>query len=185
LQRGFELLIDAILAPHDLPLASGLTTAALTAGVSPEGESASPRVSGVADSPGARARPAHPDPEAYDVATRTYLLTQAAPAGPRLYDRLARDHHADFRRPLRGTIRSGRAWPVRAGQLCRIVTVEGPQVADFNAWHLHNPRERFWASRTKQLHRAHVTTGDRLWSTLPYLRPMATITNDTLQYGTM
>jgi uncharacterized protein YcgI (DUF1989 family) len=73
-------------------------------------------------------------------------------------------------------IRSGRAWPVRAGQLCRIVTVEGPQVADFNAWHLHNPRERFWASRTKQLHRAHVTTGDRLWSTLPYLRPMATIT---------
>jgi uncharacterized protein YcgI (DUF1989 family) len=80
-------------------------------------------------------------------------------------------------------IRSGRAWPVRAGQLCRIVTLEGPQVADFNAWHLHNPRERFWASRTKQLHRAHVTTYDRLWSTLPYLRPMATITNDTLEYG--
>ena len=56
-------------------------------------------------------------------------------------------------------------------------------MADFNAWHLHNPRERFWASRTKQLHRAHVTTHDRLWSTLPYLRPMATITNDTVQYG--
>jgi hypothetical protein len=80
-------------------------------------------------------------------------------------------------------IRSGRAWPVRAGQLCRIVVIEGPQVADFNCWSLHNPRERFWAARTKQLHRAHVTTLDRLWSTLPYLRPMLTITNDTIQYG--
>ncbi len=80
-------------------------------------------------------------------------------------------------------IRSGKAWPVLAGQLCRIVVIEGPQVADFNCWHLHNPRERFWAARTKQLHRSHVTTYDRLWSTLPYLRPMLTITNDTIAYG--
>ena len=33
-------------------------------------------------------------------------------------------------------IRSGKAWPVMAGQLCRIVVVEGAQVADFNAWNL-------------------------------------------------
>jgi uncharacterized protein len=80
-------------------------------------------------------------------------------------------------------IRSGRAWTVRAGQLCRIVAIEGPQVGDLNLWNLHNPRERFWASRTRQLHRAHVSTFDRLWSTLPYLRPMATITADTIDYG--
>ncbi len=80
-------------------------------------------------------------------------------------------------------IRSGKAWPVRAGQLCRIVVIEGPQVADFNCWNLHNPRERFWASRTKQLYRAHVTTHDRLWSTPPWFRPMLTITNDTVRYG--
>jgi uncharacterized protein YcgI (DUF1989 family) len=80
-------------------------------------------------------------------------------------------------------IRSGRAWPVRAGQLCRVVTIEGPQVADFNAWHLHNPRERFWAARTRQLESTHLTTFNRLWSTLPYLRPMLTITNETIQYG--
>ena len=49
--------------------------------------------------------------------------------------------------------RSGRAWPVRAGQLFRIVAVEGPQVADLNVWSLANPRERFWASRTRQLTR--------------------------------
>src|SRR5438094_9404418 len=79
--------------------------------------------------------------------------------------------------------RSGRAWPVRAGQIFRIVAVEGPQVADLNVWNLANPRERFWASRTRQLHQAHVTTFDRLWSCLPYLRPMLTITGDTVRYG--
>ena len=61
-------------------------------------------------------------------------------------------------------IRSGYAWPVRAGSVVRIVTVEGPQVCDLNLWSLHNPRERFWAARTRQLQGAHVTTFDRLWS---------------------
>jgi uncharacterized protein YcgI (DUF1989 family) len=76
--------------------------------------------------------------------------------------------------------RSGYAWPVRAGQVFRLVAVDGPQVGDLNLWNLHNPRERFWASRTRQLQGAHVTALDRLWSCLPYLRPMATITADTL-----
>jgi len=79
--------------------------------------------------------------------------------------------------------RSGRAWPVRAGQIFRILALEGPQVADLNVWNLANPRERFWASRSRQLHQAHVSTFDRLWSCLPYLRPMLTITADTVQYG--
>lgn len=82
-------------------------------------------------------------------------------------------------------IRSGRAWEVPAGYLCRIVvTPAGPQVGDLNVWNRSNPRERLWASRTRQLQSAHVTTYDRLWSTLPYLRPLLTITNDTLaDYG--
>ncbi|CDR99475.1 hypothetical protein, partial [Sporisorium scitamineum] len=51
-------------------------------------------------------------------------------------------------------------------------------------WSLHNPRERFWASRTRQLQRAHVSIFDRLWSCLPYLRPLCTITSDSLaNYG--
>lgn len=79
--------------------------------------------------------------------------------------------------------RSGLAWPLRAGQIVRIVAVEGPQVADLNVWSLTNPRERFWAARTRQLHQAHLTTFDRLWSCLPYLRPLLTITADTIQYG--
>ena len=99
------------------------------------------------------------------------------------YGRLGRD--TESRSPVDQFVvpmRSGKAWPVLAGQICRIVVVEGAQVADFNAWNLNNPRERFWAARTKQLHRAHVSTFDRLWSCLPYLRPMLTITGDTVDY---
>lgn len=77
-------------------------------------------------------------------------------------------------------IRTGRAWRVKAGQVFRIVAPEGPQVGDFNIWNGHNPRERLWAARTRQLQAAHVTTFDRLWSTLPYLRPLVTITADSL-----
>ena len=56
-------------------------------------------------------------------------------------------------------------------------------MADLNVWNLTNPRERFWASRSRQLHQAHVSTFDRLWSCLPYLRPMLTIVADTIQFG--
>lgn len=81
-------------------------------------------------------------------------------------------------------IRSGRAWTVPAGHVCRVTTIEGAQVADMNFWNLHDPRERMWAARTRQLQAAHVTEFDRLWSTLPFLRPMLTITGDSLRnYG--
>lgn len=80
-------------------------------------------------------------------------------------------------------VRSGRAWQVPAGHVCRLEIVEGPQVLDLNLWNAHNPRERFWASRTRQFHGAHVTTGHRLWSTLPFLRPLATIVADSIAYG--
>ncbi|MDV2078000.1 urea carboxylase-associated family protein [Marinobacter xestospongiae] len=81
-------------------------------------------------------------------------------------------------------MRDGLAWTVPAGHVFRVRITDGPQVGDFNMWSLHNPRERMWASRTRQLQRAHISTYDRLWSTLPYLRPMATIIDDTLaNYG--
>ena len=81
-------------------------------------------------------------------------------------------------------IRTGRAWRVAAGQVFRIVAPEGPQVGDLNIWNGHDPRERLWAARSRQLQAAHVTTFDRLWSTLPFLRPLVTITADSLaDYG--
>ena len=76
--------------------------------------------------------------------------------------------------------RTGRAWQVRAGQIFRITTIEGPQVADLNLWSAEDPTEHLWSSRTRQLQAAHVTTFDRLWSTLPSLRPMVTIIDDTV-----
>ncbi|WCB96337.1 hypothetical protein DSM104299_05094 [Baekduia alba] len=80
-------------------------------------------------------------------------------------------------------VRTGHAWHVKAGQVCRVSTPEGPQVGDFNFFNAHNPRERLWAARTRQIQAAHVTTYDRLWSNLPYLRPILTITGDSIDYG--
>lgn len=81
-------------------------------------------------------------------------------------------------------IRSGRAWEAPAGCIVRLSTPEGPQVGDLNVWHYDNPRERFWAARTRQLHASHVTVYDRLWSCLPFLRPLCTIIGDSLSdYG--
>ena len=116
------------------------------------------------------------------------VIYEAKPGSPLQADRALYERLADTgrRRLVERFVvprRSGRAWPVRAGQIFRIVVVEGAQVADLNVWNLANPRERFWASRTRQLHQAHLSTFDRLWSCLPYLRPMLTITADTVQYG--
>ncbi|XP_063216213.1 uncharacterized protein LOC134527450 [Bacillus rossius redtenbacheri] len=79
--------------------------------------------------------------------------------------------------------RSARTWTVRRGELCRISVVEGSQVGDVNFWNLHNPKERFYSGKTRQLHSTHLTTYDRLWSNLPYLRPMATVVADSIKYG--
>ena len=78
--------------------------------------------------------------------------------------------------------RDGRAFEVPAGHLFRIVSIEGPQVGDLNLWNSANLSERFYSGKTRALHATHVSTGDRLWSSIPWLRPMATITHDTLDW---
>ena len=78
--------------------------------------------------------------------------------------------------------REGRAFDVPAGHFFRIVSIEGPQVGDLNLWSAGNLAERFFSGKTRALNATHVTTGSRLWSTLPYLRPMATVTHDTLAW---
>ncbi len=69
---------------------------------------------------------------------------------------------------------------VLAGSFFRIVSVEGAQVGDLNLWNANDLSERFYSGKTRALHGAHVTTGERLWSSFPALRPMATIVEDTL-----
>jgi uncharacterized protein YcgI (DUF1989 family) len=71
---------------------------------------------------------------------------------------------------------------VAAGHFFRITSIEGPQVGDLNLWADDNLGECFYSGKTRALHGTHVNTGDRLWSSFPYLRPMATITHDTLDW---
>ena len=111
-----------------------------------------------------------PPPPAYD----------PIPIDTALYEGIAETGTGDGQRTTVESfvipIRSGRAWKVKAGQVCRISTPEGAQVGDLNVWNANNPRERFWAARTRQLQQSHVKVYDRLWSCLPYLRPMVTVT---------
>lgn len=76
--------------------------------------------------------------------------------------------------------REGGAFEVRAGEIFRITCREGPQVGDLNLWNAHDLREHFFSGKTRAFHGTHLTAGHRLWSTLPFLRPLATLTHDTL-----
>lgn len=71
---------------------------------------------------------------------------------------------------------------VPKGHFFRIVSVEGSQVGDLNLWNANDLNERFYSGKTRQLHASHLTRGDRLWSNLPSMRAMATITYDTLEW---
>jgi uncharacterized protein YcgI (DUF1989 family) len=78
--------------------------------------------------------------------------------------------------------RDAASFRVPAGCFFRIVSIEGPQVGDLNLWNADDIGERFYSGKTRALHGTHLSAGDRLWSNLPYLRPMATITADTLDW---
>jgi uncharacterized protein YcgI (DUF1989 family) len=69
---------------------------------------------------------------------------------------------------------------VAAGHFLRILSVDGPQVGDLNLFNANDLSERFYSGKTRALHGTHVTTGDQLWSSFPTLRPMATVTHDSL-----
>lgn len=78
--------------------------------------------------------------------------------------------------------RDAAAFTAKAGQFFRISSVEGPQVGDLNLFHAHTLQERFYSGKTRALHGTHLTTGERMWSSFPHLRPMATIVEDTLAW---
>lgn len=87
---------------------------------------------------------------------------------------------AEHTETLRVLPRDGGCIEVPAGAFFRIVSVEGPQVGDLNLWNARDLSERFYSGKTRALHGTHLDTGNRLWSGFPQLRPMATITEDTL-----
>lgn len=76
--------------------------------------------------------------------------------------------------------RDAATFTVPAGSFFRISSVEGPQVGDLNLWNAQDLSERFYSGKTRALHGTHLTAGERMWSSFPGMRPMATITEDTL-----
>lgn len=76
--------------------------------------------------------------------------------------------------------RDAKCFSVPAGHFFRISSVDGPQVGDLNLFHAADLNEKFYSGKTRALHGTHITTGQRMWSSFPHLRPMATITHDTL-----
>jgi uncharacterized protein len=101
-----------------------------------------------------------PDMTTYAVARKTMELTDEVIVPPR----------------DAGTFR------VSAGNFFRIVSVDGPQVGDLNLWAADDLSEKFYSGKTRALHGTHLSTGDRMWSGFPHMRPMATITYDTLDW---
>lgn len=65
----------------------------------------------------------------------------------------------------------------------RLSTPLGPQVGDLNIWNAQDPRERFWAARTRQLQGSHLRKGDRLWSCLPFMRPLCGVIRNRCELG--
>lgn len=78
--------------------------------------------------------------------------------------------------------REAGCFSVPAGFFFRIVSLNGPQVGDLNLWNAEDLSERFYSGKTRALHGTHLSTGDSLWSNFPNMRPMATITHDTLDW---
>lgn len=72
---------------------------------------------------------------------------------------------------------------VAAGNLIRLTLPAGAQVADINVWNAGDPNECFDSTRTREIHTSHLTTGDSLWTCMPYVRPILTITGDSINYG--
>lgn len=97
-----------------------------------------------------------------------------------LYDRM----RADMALTASQTVppRDAATLRVPAGSVLRILSVDGPQVGDLNLFAADNLSERFYSGKTRALHGTHITTGDRMWSSFPHLRPMATVIHDSLDW---
>ena len=78
--------------------------------------------------------------------------------------------------------RDAKTFEVKRGEFFRIESIDGPQVGDLNLFNLHNLNEKFYSGKTRALYGTHLSVGDKMFSTFPYLRPLAIITWDTLDW---
>ena len=75
--------------------------------------------------------------------------------------------------------RDARIFNVKSHNFFRIESVEGPQVGDLNLFNAENLDEKFYSGKTRALYGTHISVGDKMFSSFPYLRSLATITWDT------
>ena len=78
--------------------------------------------------------------------------------------------------------RDARCFTVKSGQFFRIECFEGSQVGDLNLFNADNLNEKFYSGKTRALYGTHLSVGDRMYSNFPYLRSMATISWDSLDW---
>ena len=78
--------------------------------------------------------------------------------------------------------RDAKTFEVKKGDFFRIESIEGPQVGDLNIFQANNLEEKFYSGKTRALYGTHLSTGDKMLSSFPYLRSLATITWDTLDW---
>ena len=78
--------------------------------------------------------------------------------------------------------RDAKTFEVKRGQFFRIECIEGPQVGDLNIFKADNLEEKFYSGKTRALYGTHLSTGDKMLSSFPYLRSLTTITWDTLDW---
>tara|TARA_B100000401_G_scaffold390088_1_gene296130 strand:- start:178 stop:1041 length:864 start_codon:yes stop_codon:yes gene_type:complete len=78
--------------------------------------------------------------------------------------------------------RDAKTFKVKSHSFFRIESVEGPQVGDLNIFQADNLNEKFYSGKTRALYGTHISVGDKMFSSFPYLRSLATITWDTLDW---
>ena len=78
--------------------------------------------------------------------------------------------------------RDAKTFYVKSSNFFRIESVEGPQVGDLNIFQADNLDEKFYSGKTRALFGTHISVGDKMFSSFPYLRSLATITWDTLDW---
>lgn len=76
--------------------------------------------------------------------------------------------------------KSGRAFKVIKGQILRVIAPQGPQVADLNAFNLHDYTEHFSASRTRSMEGIYVREGTKLYSNPGHEQVMMKVIRDPI-----
>jgi len=76
---------------------------------------------------------------------------------------------------------TGKAFRIKRGQIARFLISHGPQIIDLDVFNAESPGERLWANQTLSREGFWLTVFSRLWSNMPWFRPLATITEDTVK----